>query len=53
MSESKPMMGDLFSSDEILVDWRDLQFSHPERKFALPHLSVALGRLNMLFKDWD
>ena len=50
MSESKPMMGDLFSSDEILVDWRDLQFSHPERKIRLATSFSGIGAIEHAFQ---
>ena len=35
MAEPKPFEANIFSSSETIIDWRDLAFSHPERKIRL------------------
>ena len=39
-----------FSSEEIIVDWRDLKFSHPDRKIRLATSFSGIGAIEHAFQ---
>ena len=50
MVEPKSIEIDLFSTGETLIDWRDLQFSHPERKIRLATSFSGIGAIEHAFQ---
>ena len=50
MLESQSINPTLFSQDEILIDWRDLEFSHPKRKIRLATSFSGIGAIEHAFQ---
>ncbi len=50
MLESQSIDTTLFSQEEILVDWRDLEFSHSERKIRLATSFSGIGAIEHAFQ---
>ena len=50
MTETQSIVTNLFSQEEILVDWRDLDFSHPERKIRLATSFSGIGAIEHAFQ---
>ena len=50
MTETHAIYNGLFSADEFLVDWRDLEFSHPERKIRLATSFSGIGAIEHAFQ---
>lgn len=50
MTETQSIDNGLFSADEIFVDWRDLEFSHPERKIRLATSFSGIGAIEHAFQ---
>ena len=50
MLESQSIEMTLFPQEDILVDWRDLEFSHPERKIRLATSFSGIGAIEHAFQ---
>lgn len=50
MTDSRNMHNTMFPPSELFIDWRDLEFSHPERKVRLATSFSGIGAIEHAFQ---